>query len=97
MSSIALTLPVEREVLFTLCKNEDVFIKDAKKMLALNYFKAQQLSLGLASKLADMNKDDFIQYLGENQVDIYQYSGQEFDEEVMFLSQIGEKSHESGH
>ena len=89
MNSLALTLPVEREVLFTLRKSEDIFISEAKKILALNYFKSQQLSLGLAAKLADMNKDDFIQYLGRNQIDIYQYTDQEFDAEMELLSKAG--------
>jgi len=91
MSLLALTLPVEPEILFILRKNEDTFISEAKKILALNYFKSQQLSLGLAAKLADTNKDDFIQYLGRNQVDIYQYTDQEFDAEMKLLSKIGKE------
>ena len=89
MNSIALTLPVEKEILFTLRKSEDIFISEAKRILALNYFKSQQLSLGLAAKLADMGKDDFIQYLGKHQVDIYQYTDQEFDDEMRLLSKVG--------
>jgi len=89
MNSLALTLPVEKEILFTLRKNEEIFISEAKKILALSYFKSQQLSLGLAAKLADMTKDDFIQFLGRNQVDIYQYTDQEFDAEMKLLSKIG--------
>ena len=89
MDSLALTLSVKREILFTLRKNKAEFISEAKKILALNYFKSHQLSLRLATKLADMNKDDFIQYLGKNQVDIYQYTNQEFDAEMELLSQMG--------
>ena len=88
-TQLNLTLPVEREVLFALRKDENIFLNDIKKILALEYFRSQQLSLGLAAKLADMDKDDFIHFLGDNQVDIYQYTENEFDEEVKFLSGIG--------
>ena len=81
-----LVFPIEREVLFALRKDENLFLDDIRKILALEYFRSQQLSLGLASKLADMNKDDFIQFLGANQIDIYQYTDSEFDEEMGFLS-----------
>ena len=92
---IDLTFPVIREILYALRKDENLFISDIKKILALKYFQSQQLSLGLAAKLADMNKDDFIQFLGVNQIDIYQYTEREFDEEIDFLSSIGEKNNES--
>ena len=91
---IDLTFPINREVLYALRKDENLFINDIKKTLALKYFQTQQLSLGLAAKLADMNKDDFIQFLGFNQIDIYQYTEREFDEEMEFLIGMGENNNE---
>ena len=88
-NQVSLNFPVEREVLFALRKDENIFLDDMKKILALEYFRSQQLSLGLAAKLAGMSKDDFIQYLGANQVDIFQYSDNEFDDELEFLSGVG--------
>ena len=88
-TQLNLTFPVEREVLFALRKDENIFLNDMRRILALEYFRSQQLSLGLAAKLADMDKDDFIQFLGDSQVDIYQYTDNEFDEEMNFLSGIG--------
>ena len=92
MNQVNLILPVEREVLFALRKDEDLFVNDIRKIIALKYFQSQQLSLGLAAKLAVMSKDDFIQFLGANQVDIYQYTDREFDEEIEFLSCMGERN-----
>ena len=89
---IDLTFSVDREVLFALHKNKDLFVDEIKKVLALKYFQSQQLSLGLASRLAGMNKDDFIQLLGDNQIDIYQYTEREFDEEMEFLPNMDENS-----
>ena len=83
---IVLNFSIDREVLFALRKDEEFFIKEIKKMLSLKYFQSQQLSLGLAARLADMSKDDFIQYLGDNQIDVFQYTDREFDEEMEFLS-----------
>ena len=83
---VNLMFPVEREVLFALRKDENIFLNDMRKILALEYFRSQQLSLGLAARLANMGKDDFIQFLGSNQVDIYQYTDSEFDDELNFLS-----------
>jgi predicted HTH domain antitoxin len=91
MSVINLSFPVEREVLFALRQDEELFLNDIRKILALRYFQSQQLSLGLAARLADMDKDDFIQYLGVNQIDIYQYTEREFDDEMKFLSGLGKK------
>ena len=90
-NQVNLSFPVEREVLFALRQNEELFVDDIRKILALRYFQSQQLSLGLAARLANMDKDDFIQYLGANQIDIYQYTDREFDDEMAFLSDFGEK------
>ena len=90
-NKLELSFPIEREILFALRQDEEIFINDIRKILALRYFQLQQLSLGLAAKLANMDKDDFIQYLGFNQIDIYQYTDHEFDEEMSFLSRLDEK------
>ena len=92
MNQVNLFFPVEREVLFALRQDEELFVNDIRKILALRYFQSQQLSLGLAARLANMDKDDFIQYLGANQIDIYQYTDREFDDEIEFMTSLGEKA-----
>ena len=86
VNQVNLSFPVEREVLFALRQDEELFVSNVRKILALRYFQSQQLSLGLAARLANMEKDDFIQYLGSNRIDIYQYTENEFDDEMTFLS-----------
>jgi len=44
-----------------------------KKVTALNLFLHQKLSIGQCAALADMTEEDFIYYLGENKVSIFEY------------------------
>ena len=69
-----INIPISEEVLFILKKDEKSLQEEARKILALQFFKERKLSLGKAAELADMDKDDFVILLGKNQIDIYQYT-----------------------
>ncbi|MBQ9568107.1 MAG: UPF0175 family protein [Lachnospiraceae bacterium] len=45
----------------------------AKKMVALGYYTKNNVSIGYCSQIAEMPEEDFIRFLGENGISIFQY------------------------
>lgn len=84
----AVTIPIADEVFFVLKKNEASVQHDIRTLLAMQYFKDEKLGLGLAAKMAGMSKDEFTVFLGENNVDIYQYEADELKEEFTLVDKI---------
>ena len=60
------------------------------KFIAMQYFKEKQLSLGLSAKMAGMAKNDFVEYLAKNDIDIYQYTDEELQEEFDLADKLAE-------
>ena len=56
----------------------------AKKMVALGYYTKNNVSIGYCAQIADMPEEDFIRFLGENGVSIFQYKNK--DELIKELS-----------
>lgn len=81
MCSIAVDIP--EEVLYDTKMSEQEATGFAKKMVALGLYIQNKISLGYAAKIADMTKEDFIKYLGEKEVSIFQ-----FDSEEDFLKEL---------
>jgi predicted HTH domain antitoxin len=77
METLNLNIPVPKEVLFVLKKDEKSLRDEARKILALDFFKKRRLSLGKAAALAGLSKDDFTIFLGLNRIDIFQYTEEE--------------------
>ncbi len=75
MRILNVNIPVSEEILFVLKKDEKSLQEEARKILALQFFKERKLSLGKAAELAGMDKDDFVTLLGRNKIDIYPLYG----------------------
>jgi predicted HTH domain antitoxin len=60
---LEITIPVEKEILFSLKKSKEEFEKEAKFLIALSLYKKGKISLGKAAKLAGCSKIDFIHKL----------------------------------
>lgn len=55
----------------------------AKKAVALMMYKKNKVSIGYCAKIAEMNKEDFIKFLGDNGVSIFSFESEdEFLEEM---------------
>lgn len=55
----------------------------AKKAVALMMYKKNKVSIGYCAKIAEMNKEDFIKFLGDNGVSIFLFESEdEFLEEM---------------
>ena len=91
MRKFNIQLAISEEILFILKKDEKDLQKEILKILAMQFFMQKKLPLGKAAEMAEMDKNDFIQLLGENNIDIYRYTKQELDKEMSFINQLSEK------
>ena len=81
MCEVAFSTP--NEVLYDTKMSKSDTIAFAKRAVALCYYTQNKVSLGYCAQIAEMTKGEFIRYLGENGVSIFQYDDeQEFIEEM---------------
>lgn len=71
------SINVPEEILLDLHENEDDFAAYTKCMLAINLYKNKKISLGYCADIADMTKEDFIKYLGQNDISIFSFKDEE--------------------
>jgi predicted HTH domain antitoxin len=57
-------------------------------ILALQFFKEKRLSLGKSAELAGMTKNEFVEFLGKHEIDIYQFTEKELAHEVGFINYL---------
>jgi len=83
MSTVAVSFNIPQEILLDLKTTEIAFSDYAKRFLALDLYKNKDISLGYCAELADMTKEDFILFLGQNKVSIFDFANEDdFLEEV---------------
>lgn len=81
MCVVSINIP--EEVLLDLHKDENDFAEYIKKTLAMDLYKNEKVSLGYCASVAEMTKEEFVQYLGRNGVSIFSFaSDSEFLEEL---------------
>jgi len=83
-------MPIADEIFYVLKKDVANIRADMMKSLAMQYFKERKLSLGLSAKMAGMTKNDFVELLGRNSIDIYQYTDEELQEEFELADRVAE-------
>jgi len=81
MCKITLSIPEEvlRHTKMNVSETEDF----VRKAVALRYYTKAGVSLGYCAEITGMSKRDFISFLGENEVSIFQ-----FDSEEEFLEDV---------
>ncbi|MBR1445316.1 MAG: UPF0175 family protein [Firmicutes bacterium] len=78
-----LMLDVPEEIFIDLHESEDEFANYVKKMIALDLYKNKKVSLGYCASVAGMSKEDFIKFLGVNNISIFSFASEsEFMEEL---------------
>ena len=81
MCSAMISIP--DEVLYDTKMTKDDMNDFAKKAVALMMYKKNKVSIGYCAKIAEMNKEDFIRFLGDNGVSIFSYDSEdEFVREI---------------
>jgi predicted HTH domain antitoxin len=88
MNFLNINVPISEEILFILKKDEKSLQKEITAILALQFFKEKRLSLGKSAELAGMTKNEFVEFLGKHEIDIYQYTEKELTHEVAFIKSI---------
>ena len=81
MCQIAFSIP--DEVLFETKMSREQANQFARQALALRYYTQSGVSLGYCSQIAGMTEEEFIKYLGQNQISVFQ-----FDTEEEFLEEL---------
>ena len=83
MSTVTVALNVPKEVLLDMKTDEKSFANYAKRFLALDLYKNRGISLGYCTEFAGMTEEDFIIFLGKNEVSIFN-----FDDETDFEREL---------
>ncbi len=73
MKTRTVNIDIPEEILLTLRESDYEFIKDMKKWSALKLYETRKISIGQCSEFAGMPEEDFIKYLGENKISIFQF------------------------
>lgn len=80
MCQISVNVP--EAVLFDTKMNFQEAEKFIRRIVALEYFKNQGISIGYCAEIAGMTEENFIKYLGQNKISIFQFDDEQefFDE-----------------
>ena len=71
------SINVPEEILLDLHEDKKDFADYMKKMLALDLYKNKKVSLGYCASVAEMTKEEFLQYLGMNGVSIFSFGSED--------------------
>ena len=82
MCQIAFSVP--DEVLFDTKMSREQANQFARRYVALGFYKQNGVSIGYCSQTAGMTEEEFIKYLGQNEISIFQ-----FDDKEEFLEELG--------
>ena len=69
--SIKKEIELPEEILLSLSLDENEIIEEMKRTLAVKYFKERKLSIGQSAEFAEMIEEDFIKYLGIQNISIF--------------------------
>ena len=81
MCQIAINIP--EAILYDTRMNRAETENFVRRLVALEYYKNQGVSIGYCAEVAGMNEKEFIKYLGEKKISIFQ-----FDDEEEFLEEV---------
>ena len=81
MCNIAFEIP--NEVLYDTRMSRSEALAFARKAVAMSYYVQNGVSLGYCAQIAGIDKEEFIHYLSENKVSIFNY-----DDEEEFMEEL---------
>ena len=82
MCQVAVNIP--EAVLYDTRMSREEACRFAKRAVALGYYAQNGVSIGYCAQIAEMTEEEFIKYLGENRISIFQ-----FDNKDEFLEELG--------
>lgn len=81
MCQVAIDIP--NEVLFDTKMSQEEANQFARRAVALGYYTQNGVSIGYCAQIAEMSEEEFIRYLGRNNVSIFR-----FDDKEEFLEEL---------
>ena len=81
MCQVAVNIP--EAVLYDTRMSREEAGRFARRAVALGYYAQSGVSIGYCAQIAEMTEEDFIKYLGENHISVFQ-----FDDRREFLEEI---------
>ena len=81
MCRVAIDIP--SEVLYDTRMSEEDALDFVRKAAAVHYYVKNGVSLGYCAQIANMDKEQFIRYLGDNGISVFH-----FDNEDEFLEEL---------
>ncbi len=69
--------------------SKEVISRESKKLLALKCYKDKILSLGKSAELSGLSMWEFIEFLGENNIPVIDYSEEQLDREFESVEELG--------
>ena len=70
-------IDIPNEVLYDTHMNSQDAVDYSRKIVALAYYTQMHVSLGYCAQIAGMTKKDFILFLGQNNVSIFQFDDED--------------------
>lgn len=78
-----LSINIPKEILIVLCEDTNEFADYMRNILTLDLYKNRNVSLGYCASVAEMTKEEFVQYFGKVDVSIFSFNSKnEFLEEL---------------
>lgn len=78
-----LNLAIPDAVMYETKMSKDETLSFVRKTLAVEYYKTFGVSLGYCAKIAEMDKEDFLRYLGSKGISLFH-----FDDKTEFLDEL---------
>ena len=72
-NKITTTLNLPKEIQQKLNLTDQAFDHYTKKLIAMDLYKNKQISLSYCAEIAEMSLEDFILYLGENKISLFNF------------------------
>lgn len=70
---MALNISIPETFVLATRQTSKEFESEAKKAIALKLYADEKLSLGQAAELAELNKFEFMKYLGESHISVFRF------------------------
>jgi predicted HTH domain antitoxin len=89
--TVTVETQIPEDIYLTLQANglfREVLAKQSRHLLALRFYQERILSLGKAARLAGLNRWEFIDFLGANNVPIIDYTDEELANEFAAVDQL---------
>lgn len=83
MELVKLDVRVPKEIFQTTRISKKELEEELKKNTAMELYKEGKLSFGKAAKLAGMCHNDFLNFLGQHKISIFNYTDEEIEEELL--------------